>query len=92
MAGCRSAEQSEKTARIGYLALRSPLPADDDFVQALQKLGWIEGRNLIIERRFAAGDVSRLKEFAAELVRLQVGIIVAVAAAGTQAAKFQSAF
>jgi putative ABC transport system substrate-binding protein len=63
------------------------MSADDVFVQALQKFGWIEGRNLVIERRYAAGDFGRLKEYAAELVRLKVSVIVAVASAGAQAAK-----
>ena len=80
-------QATERVARLGYLALRPPLPADDVFVQALQKLGWIEGQNLTIERRFAAGDFNRLREFAVELVRLKVNVIVASASSAAQAAK-----
>jgi ABC-type uncharacterized transport system substrate-binding protein len=79
--------QQTGIARLGYLALRSALPADDLFVEALQKLGWVEGQDLVIERRFAAGDSNRLKEFAVELVHLKVKAIVGVASAGAQAAK-----
>src|SRR3974377_219246 len=81
------AQQTERIVRLGYLALRSPLPADDVLVEELKRLGWIEGQNLVIERRFAAGDPNRLKEFAVELVHLKVNAIVAVASAGAQAAK-----
>lgn len=73
--------------RIGYLAFRSPLSADDVFLQRLRELGWSEGRNVTIERRFAVGDLGRLKEFASELVRSEVNVILAAASAATKAAK-----
>ena len=73
--------------RIGYLAFRSPLSADDAFLQRLRELGWIEGQNVTIERRFAVGDYGRLKEFASELVRSKVSVILAAASAATKAAK-----
>ena len=73
--------------RIGYLAFRSPLSADDAFLQRLRELGWSEGRNVTIERRFAVGDLGRLKEFASELVRSEVNVILAAASAATKAAK-----
>jgi putative ABC transport system substrate-binding protein len=63
------------------------MSADEALLQALRELNWIEGRNIVIERRFSAGNFDRLREFAAELVRLKVDAIVAVASAGTQAAK-----
>jgi putative tryptophan/tyrosine transport system substrate-binding protein len=81
------AQQPGKAARIGYLAIRAPMSADEALLQALRELNWIEGRNIVIERRFSAGNFDRLREFAAELVRLKVDAIVAVASAGTQAAK-----
>ena len=81
------AQQTLKTARIGYLAFRSPLSADDAFFQGLRDLGWIEGQNIFIERRFAVGNVERLRVSAAELVHLKVDVIVAAASAATQAAK-----
>src|SRR5215468_12055908 len=81
------AQQPAKTARIGYLAFRSPIPADDAFLKGLAELGWIEGQNIVIERRFAAGNVERLKGSAAQLVRLNVDVIVAAASAPTKVAK-----
>jgi putative ABC transport system substrate-binding protein len=53
----------------------------------LRHLGWTEGQNILIERRFAAGNADQLKESAAELARLKVDVIVAAASAATQAAK-----
>jgi putative tryptophan/tyrosine transport system substrate-binding protein len=81
------AQQPGKAVRIGYLAIRAPMSADEALLQALRELNWIEGRNIVIERRFSAGNFDRLREFAAELVRLKVDAIVAVASASTQAAK-----
>jgi putative ABC transport system substrate-binding protein len=81
------AQQPLRALRIGYLAFRSPLSADDAFFQGLRDLGWVEGQNIFVERRFAAGNVDRLKDSAAELVRLKVDVIVAAASAATQAAK-----
>jgi putative ABC transport system substrate-binding protein len=46
------------------------------FMQRLEQLGYVEGRNLVVERRFAEGDKERLKEFAADLVRQKVDVIV----------------
>src|SRR5262249_61777209 len=80
-------QQMLKAARIGYLAFRSPMSADDSFFQGLRNFGWIEGQNILIERRFAVGNADQLKDSAAELVRLKVDVIVAVASAGTLAAK-----
>jgi putative tryptophan/tyrosine transport system substrate-binding protein len=74
-------------ARIGYLAFRSPMSADNAFFQGLRNLGWIEGQNIFVERRFAAGDVSRLKDSAAELAHLKVEVIIAAASMAAQAAK-----
>ena len=77
----------QEPAQLGYLAFRSPISADDAFLQRLRELGWIEGQNVVIERRFAVGSVARLKEFASELVRSNVDVILAAASAATQAAK-----
>jgi putative tryptophan/tyrosine transport system substrate-binding protein len=81
------AQQTSKPARIGYLAFRSPISADAAFLKELVELGWVEGQNIIIERRFAAGNAERLKDSAAELVRLKVDVIVAAASAPTKVAK-----
>jgi len=73
------AQQTGKIFRIGYL---DPSTAAgnavrlDAFRQELNKLGWVEGKNLTIEYRFAEQKPERLPELAAELVRLKVDLIV----------------
>src|SRR5262245_20020145 len=57
------------------------------FRQSLQELGWTEGRNLNIERRWAAGDIVRLRDYAAELVGLGPDLIVAVGTPSVAALK-----
>ena len=77
---CFSAEaqQPAKVPRIGYLAARSnPEPRDEGFRQRLRDLGYIEGKNIAIEYRYAHGKIERLPVFAAEMVRLKVDVIVA---------------
>jgi hypothetical protein len=68
------AQNTARMARIGYLTLIDPSSADDALLQGLRDLGWVEGQNMLIERRLAAGDRERLKKFAAELVELKVDI------------------
>ena len=71
------AQQAAKVNRIGYLStnLASPhLP--EAFRQGLRDLGYVEGRNLVIEYRDAEGKVDRLPALAAELVALKVDVIV----------------
>ena len=81
------AQQTGKVARIGHLFTgRVPL-FEEVFAQGLRDLGYVEGRNIIIERRYAEGRAERLPDLAAELVRLKVDVIVAAGAAATQAAK-----
>ena len=74
------AQQPGKIFRIGYLD--NALPAGsvvlvDALRQELGKLGWIEGKNITIEYRFAEQKQERLPELAADLVRLKVDVIVA---------------
>ena len=73
------AQQAGKIFRIGYLdnstASGSAIPINA-FRQELIKLGWIEGKNISIEYRFAEHKQERLPELAAELVRLKVDLIV----------------
>lgn len=64
--------------RIGYLG-NSPQEGPDPFADGLRALGWIEGQNVIIERRFIEGNIERAPQLAAELVRLNVDVIVAAA-------------
>lgn len=73
--------------RIGYLSTRASRSAiDDAFVSGMQALGYAEGRNLVIEYRYAGNDFSRLPPLAEELVRLNVEVIVTATTAGTRAA------
>jgi ABC-type uncharacterized transport system substrate-binding protein len=81
------AQGTSKAARIGYLTFRSPIPADDVFAKELVALGWVEGKNIVIERRFAAGDMERLRESTAELVRSKVDVLVVSASIPTKVAK-----
>src|SRR4029453_18241202 len=81
------AQQAANIARIGYLVFRAPISADDAFLKGLAELGWIEGRNIVIERRFAAGNVDLLRQSAAELASLKVDVIVTAASAPTKVAK-----
>jgi len=74
-----SAQQAKKVARIGYLSGTDPATdsiRSEPFRAALRKLGYIEGQNITIEYRYAEGKRDRAGELAAELVRLQVDIIV----------------
>src|SRR5262249_43897138 len=57
------------------------------FWQAMHALGWVEGQNIIVERRFAEGHDERLPVLAAELVQLKVDLIVASGPSETRAAK-----
>jgi len=74
-------QQPSKVARIGYLA-GSSLTDNDRYVkvfrESLHELGYVEGKNLVIEYRWAEGHFERLPDLAAELVRLRVDVIVAV--------------
>src|SRR5262245_53793107 len=83
------AEQTGKTHTIGLLspAFRSPSDLPALFDAPLAELGWIEGKNLVVERRYAENRPERLPELAAELVRLNVEVIVAVGMLGPLAAK-----
>jgi len=76
--------------RIGRLSPGSPLLVAhlwEAFRQGLRELGYVEGQNLIIEDRYAEGSLERLRDLAAELVRLPVDVIVAEGAAATLAAQ-----
>ena len=81
------AQQQGKVWRVGFLSQRHMEFVDADyyygpFTQGMRELGYVEGRNLVIEWRSAEGEIERLPELAAELVRLKVDVL---AAAGTPA-------
>jgi putative tryptophan/tyrosine transport system substrate-binding protein len=84
------AQQAPKEPRIGYLsagALTTAPTFENAFRQGLRELGYVEGRNIAIEYRWAEGKYERLLELAAELVRLKVDVILAVTTPAAQAAK-----
>jgi ABC-type uncharacterized transport system substrate-binding protein len=85
------AQQPKKIPRIGYLAAQEPTGESARFEAirlALRELGYIEGRNIAIEHRYAEPNSGRYPELAAELVRLKVDIIaVAGGLRPTQAAR-----
>ena len=84
------AQPPGKVYRMGYLysgsATSSPR-APEAFREGLRELGWVEGRNIVIDYRFAEGRFDRLPDLAAELVRLKVNVIVAWPTPPTIAAK-----
>ena len=73
-----AAQSAGKVYRIGWLANDVYGPGDEAFRRGLQTLGWVEGRNVVIESRFVKGQPSRAPELAAELVNLKVDVIVAI--------------
>jgi putative ABC transport system substrate-binding protein len=84
------AQQSKATARLGFLA-SSSVERDkgrvEAFQQGLQALGWVDGRNIIIEQRFANGQFDKLPALAAELVRQNPDVLVASGAPAAHALK-----
>jgi putative ABC transport system substrate-binding protein len=74
---------------IGVLSIGSP-PSEDTrqrFWQAMRTLGWVEGQNIAVERRYAEGDDARLPTFAAELVQRPVDVLLADGTPAVLAAK-----
>ena len=84
------AQQPGKVFRIGFLTSTTASGSAgllEVFRQELSKLGWIEGKNITIEYRFAEQKSERLPELAADLVRLKVDLIVVAATPSALAAK-----
>src|SRR5262245_30586310 len=83
-------QQTRKIFRIGYLDNSTAFGSAvlvDAFRQELSKLGWIEGKNITIEYRFAEQKSERLPELAADLIRLKVDVIVGASSTSALAAK-----
>jgi len=83
-----SAQQGERMPRIGVLtSFASNDPAEQAYIlaftQALAQSGWIDGRNARIDIRWGAGDPEHIRRYAAELVALAPGVILAVSSAAT---------
>jgi len=78
------AQQPTRISRVGFLmsggtpspAPARPNPTVESFRQGLRELGYVEGKNIIVEYRAAEGKFERLPDLAAELVRLKVDVIV----------------
>jgi putative ABC transport system substrate-binding protein len=82
------AQLAKKVPRIGFLTLLAkPDVQEKVFIQGLRELGYVDGQNIIIEYRRAAGKVDRLPALAEELVRLKVDVMVVHATPVIQAAK-----
>ena len=83
-------QQAAKVARIGFLEASSPSAIAariEAFRQGLRELGYVEGKNVAIEYRYAEGNFDRLPALAAELVRLNVNVIVTGGPTAIPAAK-----
>src|SRR5262252_3878811 len=82
------AQLPTKTARIGVLSLADgPNPIFMDLFRGLSELGWVDGKNLAVEYRWASGRQDRLSALAADLVTLKVDVIVTAATPPALAAK-----
>jgi len=85
-----AAQPSGKVFKLGWLRPNAAGPAEFQglgITAALQQLGWVEGRNLLIERRFADGQVARLPELARELVAQRCDALLTVGLSATRAAR-----
>src|SRR4029079_6744359 len=84
-----AAAQPRKAWRIGYLAQGMPDdgPLMRSFLEGLRELGYVEGQNILIERRSAEGRFEMLRTLAEELARLKVDIIVAPTTPAARAAQ-----
>ena len=86
------AQPAGKVYRIGYISNSPPntpesSPFYEAFRQGLRERGWVEGRNAVIEWRFAEGRMERFPDLAADLVRLKVDLIVTTGGPAARAAK-----
>ena len=85
---CAAEAQQAKLFRLGFLANQSPsFPPYQTFLQTLRELGYVDGKNIAIEARYAQGNFDRLPELARELVRLDVDLLLVVGDQGVKAAK-----
>jgi putative ABC transport system substrate-binding protein len=83
--------QQIRTARIGWLTIE-PVPERlDAFREGLRGLGYVEGRNLVIEERYTQGRADRFALLAAELVQLKPDALVSIGSAATRAAQHATA-
>jgi ABC-type uncharacterized transport system substrate-binding protein len=84
------AQQPAKVSRIGYIAAVGPEarnPNFEAFRRGLRDLGYIEGKNILVEHRSVEGKMDRIPSFVAELVQLKVNVVVSPISAAIRAAK-----
>lgn len=84
------AQQAVRVYRIGFVSPLSRVPEPSQlhaFRQGLRELGYVDGKNVIIEARFAEGRNERLPELVAELLRMKVDVLLAGSTPGALAAK-----
>ena len=86
VAACIGAQAAAKNAHIGFLRAESPEPLFNAFRDGMRELGYAEGRNLVIEQRWAYGKYGDLPRLAQELVDLKVEVIFATCTPCIQAA------
>ncbi len=80
-------QRGEKVRRIGFLSPSGRGPRNDACLQGLRELGYIEGRNVVVEMRFAEGRPEDLPGLVQELIRLKSEVLVVGATIGARAAK-----
>jgi putative ABC transport system substrate-binding protein len=85
------AQQTTKIPRIGYVSgtgdANNPGPNIESFRQGLRDLSYVEGKNIVVEYRYAEGKNERLPGLVAEIVKLKVDVIVVIALPAIRAAK-----
>jgi putative ABC transport system substrate-binding protein len=82
------AQQQEKVRKLGIIDERKGMVGNIEiFEQGLRKLGYVEGKNILIERRSTKGDIKQLPALTADLVRLKVDVILVPGTPGALAAK-----
>jgi putative tryptophan/tyrosine transport system substrate-binding protein len=81
------AQQTAKLPRIGFLSAGAWSPGLPALIEGLRQLGWVDGKTIVIEYRYAENRNDRLPDLAAELVRLNVDVIVAAGTLAPLAAK-----
>src|SRR6266704_3220588 len=88
-----NAQPAKKVPRIGVLVPGAPATASHivaAFTQGMREHGYVEGQNVVVERRFGDNRAERISEIAAELVRLKVDVIVTSSDVGIVAVKQQT--
>lgn len=85
-----SSSQQQKISHVGFLWSSTPTLTksyDNAFTEGLEELGYLEGKNIVVERRWAGGNLDLLPSLATELVQRKVDVIVAPTTPAVQAAK-----